>query len=68
MPEHTHSEQSVCVECGRDASNSGHPTPRLCHACWRRLVWRPRNGPAVELSRRQSRDAKRRRRAAGERI
>jgi hypothetical protein len=40
----------------------------MCAARWRRLVWRPQKTPAVRLEAAQSRDAKRRRRAAGERI
>lgn len=54
----------TCTECGRESDNSGRAgNPRMakgmCVPCYKRLVWYPANGAAVERNRESSRRWKR---------
>jgi hypothetical protein len=51
-----------CSACHLPINGQAHDDPehgRLCTPCWKRLVWRPQGGPAVENERESSRRWKR---------
>lgn len=60
----------ICPACGREIATvgNGYIHKGHCNPCYKRLFWRPMNTAALERDRRASREAKRRRRAAGEAV
>lgn len=61
MPNGTASSKPPCPACGRTGPFTRKTKEGHCPPCYKRLIWRPRGGPAVEHERTMQREKQRRR-------